>query len=112
MAFELGELRRGLGGSIRLSIGDGGDDLEECRKVNPSAPFIGRPVATTLLTIGKPRVAGALLILRDKAIKPLLAAAQPLRPKRGAHNPKPIDLHYDAIQAAMKGVFHELGLAA
>ena len=54
----------------------------------------------------------ALLVLRDKAIKPLLAAAQPLRPKRGAHNPKPIDLHYDAIQAAMKGVFHELGLAA
>jgi hypothetical protein len=45
----------------------------------------------------------ALLVLRDKAIKPLLAAAQPLRP---------IDLHYDAIQAAMKGVFHELGLAA
>jgi len=49
MASELGELRRGLGGSIRLiiSIGDGGDDLEECRKVNPSAPFIGRPVAPT-----------------------------------------------------------------
>src|SRR6266446_2191091 len=44
--------------------------------------------------------------------EPLLAAAQPLRPKRGASNPKPIDLHYDAIQAAMKGVFHELGLAA
>src|SRR6266403_1060787 len=58
------------------------------------------------------RAMTALLILRDKAIKPLLAAAQPLRPKRGAHNPKPIDLHYDAIQAAMKGVFHELGLAA
>ena len=52
MASELGELSPGLGGSIRLSIGDGGDDLEECRKVNPSAPFIGRPVATTLLTIG------------------------------------------------------------
>jgi hypothetical protein len=32
MAFELGELRRGLGGSIRLSIGDGGDDdLEAAR---------------------------------------------------------------------------------
>jgi len=25
-------------------------------------------------------------------------------PKRGAHNPKPIDLHYDAIQAAMKAL--------
>src|SRR3989441_12520413 len=50
------------------------------------------------------RAMTALLVLRDKAIKPLLAAAQPLRPKRGAHNPKPIDLHYDAIQAAMNGV--------
>ena len=52
------------------------------------------------------RAMTALLVLRDKAIKPLLAAAQPLRPTRGAHNPKPIDLHYDAIQAAMRGVFH------
>src|SRR5260370_41771669 len=63
MASELGELRRGLGGSIRLSIGDGGDDLEECRKVNPSAPFIGRPVATTLLTIGV-ALAGVFAFLR------------------------------------------------
>ena len=39
------------------------------------------------------RAMTALLVLRDKAIKPLLAAAQPLRPTRGAHNPKPIDLH-------------------
>ena len=43
---------RVLGGPIRLSLGDGGDDPEGCRKVNPSAPFIARPVATTLLTIG------------------------------------------------------------
>ena len=54
----------------------------------------------------------ALLVLRNKAIKPLLAAAQPLRPTRGAHNSKPIDAHYQTIRAAMKGVFHELGLAA
>jgi hypothetical protein len=54
----------------------------------------------------------ALLVLRNKAIKPLLAAAQPLHPTRGAHNPKPIDTHYQAITVAMKGVFHELGLAA
>jgi hypothetical protein len=54
----------------------------------------------------------ALLVLYDKAIKPLLAAAQPFRPTRGAHNPKPIDLHYDTIQTAMQGVFHELGIAA
>src|ERR1700730_11852069 len=37
-----------FGGPIRRSIGD----PQGCRKVNPSAPFIERPVATTLLTIG------------------------------------------------------------
>jgi hypothetical protein len=54
----------------------------------------------------------ALLVLRNKAIKPLLAAAQARHPARAAHNPKPIDAHYHAIRVAMKGVFHELGLAA
>jgi hypothetical protein len=58
------------------------------------------------------RAMTALLVLRNKAIKPLLAAAQPLRPTRGGHNPKPIDAHYQAIRAAMKGAFHQLGLAA
>ena len=43
---------------------------------------------------------------------PLLAATQPLHPARGTHNPKPIDAHYHALEVAMKGVFHELGLAA
>jgi hypothetical protein len=54
----------------------------------------------------------ALVVLRNKAIKPLLAAAQPLRPTAGAHNPRPIDTHYRTIQVAVHGVFHELGLAA
>jgi len=54
----------------------------------------------------------ALVVLRDKAIKPLLAAAQPLRPPRGAHNPTTLDTHYATIRVAMQGVFQELGLAA
>jgi hypothetical protein len=54
----------------------------------------------------------ALIVLRNKAIKPLLAATQPLRPTRGAHNPKPIDAYYNALQLAMRRVFHELGIAA
>jgi hypothetical protein len=54
----------------------------------------------------------ALIVLRDKAIKPLLAAAQELRPSRQAQNPRAIDNHYDAIRLAMKGVFQELGIAA
>ena len=58
------------------------------------------------------RAMAALVVLRNKAIKPLLAAALPLRPTRGAHNPRPIDTHYRTIQVAMQGVFHQLGLAA
>ena len=54
----------------------------------------------------------ALIVLRDKAIKPLLAAAQDLRPSRGAQNPRPLDAHYDAVRSAMRGVFDELAIAA
>jgi hypothetical protein len=54
----------------------------------------------------------ALVVLRNKAIKPLLAAAQELRPSRGAQNPKALDTHYDTIRTAMQGVFQELGLVA
>src|ERR1700747_3590308 len=58
------------------------------------------------------RAMAAPVVLRNKTLKPLLAAAQPLRPTGGPHNPTPIDTHYHAIQVAMHGVFHELGLAA
>ncbi len=54
----------------------------------------------------------ALVVLRNKAIKPLLAAAQDLRPARGAQNPGALDRYYDSIRLAMRGVFQELGLAA
>jgi hypothetical protein len=56
--------------------------------------------------------AEGILELRNKAIKPLLAAAQGLRPSRGAQNPSLIDTHYDTIRTAMCGVFQALGLAA
>ena len=58
------------------------------------------------------RAMAALVVLRNKAIKPLLAAAQELRPSRGAQNPNPLDTHYDTIRTAMRGVFQELGIAA
>jgi len=58
------------------------------------------------------RAMAALVVLRNKAIQPLLAAAQDLRPSRGAQNPGALDRHYDTIRTAMRGVFQELGLAA
>ena len=54
----------------------------------------------------------ALVVLRNKVIKPLLAAAQGWRKSRGAQNPRPIDKHYQTIRTAMQGVFDQLGLAA
>jgi len=54
----------------------------------------------------------ALVVLRNKAIKPLLAAAQDLRPSRGAQNPRPLDRNYEIIRTAMQVVFQELRLAA
>ncbi len=54
----------------------------------------------------------ALLVLRDKAIKPLLAAAQQVRPTCGAQNPRALDTHYETTRVGMQGVFSELGLAA
>ena len=58
------------------------------------------------------RAMAALIVLRNKAVKPLLAAAPELRPTRGAQNPRPLDTHYDTIRMAMRSIFQELGLAA
>ena len=58
------------------------------------------------------RAIAALVVLRNEAIKPLLAAAQELRPSCGAQNPSVLDAHYDAIRIALRGVFQELGIAA
>ncbi len=54
----------------------------------------------------------ALLVLREKIIRPLLAASsQPQPPSKPLH-PTPIDHHYESLRAGMRGLFNELGLAA
>jgi hypothetical protein len=40
----------------------------------------------------------ALVVLRNKAIKPLLAAAQELCKSRAQQNPRPLDKHYETIR--------------
>jgi hypothetical protein len=72
---------------------------------------IGKTHRYESLPKGLPAMA-ALVVLRNKAIKPLLAAAQELRPSRGSQNPRALDAHYETIRSAMPGVFEELGLAA
>lgn len=58
------------------------------------------------------RAMTALLLLRDKAIKPLLAVAQQLHPTHSPQTPTSLDTHYRTIYTGMQGVFHELGIAA
>ena len=58
------------------------------------------------------RAMAALIVLRDRAIKPLLAAAVHDRRTRRPHNPTPLDIHYQTIRESMRGVFNELGIAA
>ena len=54
----------------------------------------------------------ALVILREKAIRPLLTAAQETRPSRGSQNPTVLDRHYETVRIGMAGVLRELGVAA
>jgi len=58
------------------------------------------------------RALTALLVLRDKVLQPLLAAAQPLEPSLGAQNPAAVDGHYEILRMEMQGVFQQLGIAA
>jgi hypothetical protein len=58
------------------------------------------------------RSIAAWVVLREKAIRPLLAAAQGIRPLRGSQNPTALDRHYETVRAGMAGVLQELGVAA
>jgi len=58
------------------------------------------------------RALTALLVLRDKVIQPLLAAARRTTPTQGAQNPTPLDIHYETLRTGMKDLFSELGVAA
>jgi hypothetical protein len=53
----------------------------------------------------------ALLVLREKIIRPLLAASgQPDPPSQA--NPMPIDRHYESLRAGIRDLFVELGMVA
>jgi hypothetical protein len=54
----------------------------------------------------------AFIVLRDRAIKALLAAAHETWPTHGAQNPTALDTHFHTIRTAMQAVFAQLGLAA
>ena len=74
------------------------------RKIGKSRRYESAPEGLRALT--------ALLVLREKIIRPLLAAScQPEPPSKPA-NPMPIDHHYERLRVGMRDLFNELGMAA
>jgi hypothetical protein len=57
------------------------------------------------------RAVTALLVLREKVIKPVLAGAGKPRRGRKPKNQSPIDAHYEAIQSQMRNLFQLIGVA-
>jgi len=58
------------------------------------------------------RVMVALVVLREKVIAPLLAGATNPQPAARPATLSDLDAHYRIIQTNMKGLFHDLGIAA
>jgi hypothetical protein len=58
------------------------------------------------------RALTALLVLREKLIRPLLAASRQSQPPSKPAHPTPIDNHYESLRARMRDLFTELGVAA
>lgn len=58
------------------------------------------------------RAMAALIVLRDKVIKPLLAAGCHLKRGRKPKNPSVLDQHYDTLRTDMLGLFNALRIAA
>jgi hypothetical protein len=58
------------------------------------------------------KMMSALMVLRDKVLRPLIAAALITDTSPAATHPTALDRHYEAIRHEMRAVFSELGLAA
>jgi len=58
------------------------------------------------------RALTALVVLREKVIRPLLAASTRPELHSKLSNPTPIDQHYENLRVGMRGLFTELGVAA
>jgi len=57
------------------------------------------------------RAMAALVLLRDKVIRPVLASQCDLRRRPKLKDLRPIDLRYDALQRHMRNLLEELGIA-
>jgi hypothetical protein len=74
------------------------------RKIGTSRRYEPEPDGLRAMT--------ALLILREKVIKPLLAAKQQPEPQTKPNHPTPLDQHYEHLRVGMRDLFTALGMVA
>jgi hypothetical protein len=74
------------------------------RKIGTSRRYEPEPAGLRAIT--------ALLILREKVIRPLLAASQQPEPRTKSNKPTPADHHYENLRVGMRDLFADLGIAA
>jgi hypothetical protein len=74
------------------------------RKIGSSRRYEPVPEGLRALT--------ALVVIREKVIKPLLAASGRLDSPSKLNNPAPIDQHYQSLRAGMHQLFSALGVVA
>jgi hypothetical protein len=85
-----------------------------CTGASLGASFMVRPPAGLNGTTDPPaglKAITAVVVLRTRPLN--RCSPPPRNSDQGAdHSPTPLDAHYDALRTAMRGVFHELGIAA
>jgi len=74
------------------------------RKIGTSRRYESEPTSLRAMT--------ALVVLREKVIRPLLAASQRPEPQNKPNNPTPVDQHYERLRVSMRDLLAALGVAA
>ena len=111
-ASELAQKVRAMSGEMEPDYGPrrAAYDLKKLRgkamvrRIGPSRRYEPLPEGLRAMT--------ALVVIREKVIKPLLAAGSQLAPPSTLNHPTPIDRHYEKLQVEMRGLFTALGMVA
>jgi hypothetical protein len=111
-ASELAEKVRAMSGEAESAYGArrAAYDLKKLRgkgmvrKIRTSRRYEPEPAGLRAIT--------ALLVLREKVIRPLLAASQRPEPQTKANHPTPVDQYYEHLRVGMRDLFTPLGIAA
>ena len=74
------------------------------RKIGTSRRYEAEPDGLRAMT--------ALVVLREKVIRPLLAASQQPEPQTKPNHPTSVDRHYEYLRMGMRDLFTALGVAA